>query len=112
MKKLILLVLVNTIVLFNGFGQSDGCSAATSITMNATCVPTAGTTTGATQTIAGCAGTSDDDVWYQFTATATAVQIIVTAGDASFDPVVQLFSGSLVQTILLVEELKPLIIMV
>jgi len=72
--------------------QSDGCSASTSLTVNASCTPTSGTTLGATQTISGCSGNADDDVWYQFVATGTAHQIVVTAS-ATFDPVVQLFSG-------------------
>ena len=84
------------------FAQSDGCSAATSISVTANCSsPTAGTTTGATQTIPGCTGNADDDVWYQFTATATSHQIVVTAS-ASFDPVVQLFSGSCASLVSLV----------
>lgn len=73
--------------------QSNDCSTATVITPGATCVNTAGTTSGATQSIPGCVGTADDDVWYQFTASATAHQITVTAS-AGFDPVVQLFSGA------------------
>ncbi|HIP35746.1 MAG TPA: hypothetical protein EYG85_02715, partial [Crocinitomix sp.] len=94
MKKLILFVFANTIAILSALAQSDGCSFATSINMNSTCVPTSGTTTGATQTFAGCTGTADDDVWYQFVATTSSVQITVTAGDVNFDPVVQLFSGN------------------
>lgn len=76
------------------FSQADGCSSATVIAVTSNCSsPTAGTTTGATQTIPGCTGNADDDVWYQFTATATATQITITAS-AGFDPVVQLFSGA------------------
>lgn len=75
------------------WSQIDNCSTAASLTVNTTCVPTAGTTTGATQSIPGCTGNADDDVWYQFVATGTAHQITVTAS-ASFDPVVQLFSGT------------------
>lgn len=82
--------------------QSDGCSAATVIGVSANCsTPTAGTTTGATQTIPGCTGTADDDVWYQFTATSTSVQIQVGA-NAGFDPVVQLFSGACASLVSLV----------
>mgnify|MGYP000495018095 FL=1 len=73
--------------------QADGCSAATVISVTANCSsPTAGTTTGATQTIAGCVGTADDDVWYQFVATSTSHQIVVQPG-VGMDPVIQLFSG-------------------
>lgn len=84
------------------FAQSDGCSAATVIAVTANCSsPTSGSTTGATQTIPGCTGTADDDVWYQFTATSTSHQIVVT-GDAGFDPVVQLFSGACASLVSLV----------
>ncbi|CAG5080498.1 PKD-like domain-containing protein [Parvicella tangerina] len=76
------------------YAQSDGCSGATSLPVTANCSsPTAGTTTGATQTITGCVGTADDDVWYTFTATSTTHEITVD-GAAGFDAVVQLFSGS------------------
>lgn len=82
--------------------QSDGCSSATVLSVTATCSsPVAGTTTGATQTIPGCTGTADDDVWYQFTATSTSHQIVVTPG-AGMDPVVQLFSGSCASLVSLV----------
>lgn len=82
------------LVISISLGQADGCSAATVLTVNANCSsPTAGTTIGATQTIPGCTGNADDDVWYQFTATAASTQITVTAS-ATFDPVVQLFAGA------------------
>lgn len=74
--------------------QSDGCSGATSLPVTANCSsPTSGTTTGATQTISGCVGTADDDVWYSFVATSTTHEITVD-GATGFDAVVQLFSGS------------------
>jgi len=74
--------------------QSDGCSAATPIAVTANCsTPTAGTTTGATQTIPGCVGTADDDVWYSFVATSTSHQITVD-GAVGFDAVAQLFSNT------------------
>jgi len=73
--------------------QSDGCSAATAIPVTVNCSgPVSGTTAAATQTIAGCVGTADDDVWYTFTATATS-HIITVTPSAGMDPVVQLFSG-------------------
>ncbi len=75
------------------FGQADNCSFATTIAVTANCSsPTNGTTIGATQNIAGCVGNADDDVWYQFVATATSHQIVVVPS-ASMDAVVQLFSG-------------------
>ena len=74
--------------------QSDGCSSATPIAITATCVtPTNGTTIGATETIPGCVGNADDDVWYSFVATGTSHQInVVPSG--GMDAVVQLFSGA------------------
>ncbi len=91
MKRIILSAFA--LVTLTTYGQSDGCSAATAISITATCVsPTPGTTIGATQTIAGCTGNADDDVWYQFVATATSHQIVV-APSAGMDVVVQLFSG-------------------
>ena len=76
------------------FAQSNDCSTATALPVTANCSsPTAGTTASATQSIPGCSGTADDDVWYQFTATATAHKITVTPS-AGMDPVVQVFSGA------------------
>ena len=72
--------------------QTDNCSSAPLLPINASCVFTGGTSTGATQTIPGCAGTADDDVWYRFVATATSHSITV-AGSASYDAVVEIFSG-------------------
>ena len=74
---------------------NDNCSGAITLTpQGATCTtPTSGTTLGATQSQAGCQGTADDDVWYQFVATATAHNVTVT-GATSFDAVLQVFSGS------------------
>ena len=76
------------------FAQADNCSGATLISVTANCAsPTNGTTIGATQNLSGCVGNADDDVWYQFVATATSHQITVVPS-ASFDPVVQLFSST------------------
>jgi gliding motility-associated-like protein len=76
------------------YSQGDNCSNATTITVTANCSsPVAGTSAGATQSFAGCVGTADDDVWYKFTATATSHVITVTPS-ASYDPVVELFSGT------------------
>jgi len=94
MKNLLLTILSLVTLALSSYGQSDGCSAATVISVTPNCIsPTAGTTTGATQTIAGCVGNADDDVWYQFVATSTATQIIVIPS-GGMDPVVQLFSGA------------------
>lgn len=93
MKNSILITTVISLLSFYQFAQSDGCTSATVIGVSADCLsPTAGTSAGASETITGCTGNADDDVWYQFVATSTSHQIVVTPG-VGYDPVVQLFSG-------------------
>lgn len=74
---------------------NDNCLNAINLPVNAGCVSTAGTSFGATtQTLyPACSGTANDDVWYSFTAT-NYTQTIQVAGSASFDAVVELYSGS------------------
>ncbi|TXH57508.1 MAG: T9SS type B sorting domain-containing protein [Bacteroidia bacterium] len=91
LRILLLFTLLGTVV--TGYTQSDNCSSATTLTVGATCVGTSGTTIGATQTIPGCTGNADDDVWYQFVATSTSHTITVTPS-SGMDAVVQLLSGS------------------
>ncbi|MGZ4042950.1 MAG: T9SS type B sorting domain-containing protein [Bacteroidia bacterium] len=93
MKK-ILFVLTSFLFISNNYGQSDNCSAAPVLAITASCSsPVAGTSAGATQSFAGCVGTADDDVWYQFVAAATSVSIQVTPS-GGYDAVVEIFSGS------------------
>lgn len=72
---------------------NDNCAGAINLAVNAGCVNTVGTTFGATQSSTGCAGTSNDDVWYTFTAT-NYTQTIQVAGSANFDAVIELFDGT------------------
>lgn len=73
---------------------NDACASATAITSSTACSYTTGSTTGATQSIAGsCNGTGDDDVWYQFTAVATSHTVKVQSG-TGFDAVIDVRSGS------------------
>ncbi len=74
---------------------NDDCSGATNLTVTPNCTPsnTVVTSLGATQSLSGCAGTADDDIWFKFTATNSNETINVT-GDASADAVVQVFSGN------------------
>jgi|GEM_PF-613847 len=72
---------------------NDACSSAISLAVNAGCVNTSGTSYGGTQSLAGCAGTANDDVWYSFTAT-NYTQTIQVAGSAAMDPVVELYDGT------------------
>jgi hypothetical protein len=73
---------------------NDNCSSAISIPSSTTCNYTSGSTTGATQSIAGtCMGNGDDDVWYSFTATA-AEHIVTVLGGTGFDPVIDVRTGT------------------
>jgi hypothetical protein len=75
---------------------NDNCSGGTSISVNnnATCTSTtSGTTLGASQTLAACVGTADDDVWYTFVATQTVHIVTETPGTIG-DAVMQVYSGS------------------
>ncbi|RYZ54784.1 MAG: hypothetical protein EOP49_04355, partial [Sphingobacteriales bacterium] len=80
---------------------NDNCSGAVAVTVNpsSTCsATTSGTTVSATQSQASCAGTSDDDVWYKFTATSATQTITVTA-NTLYDIVFQVFSGTCAGTL-------------
>jgi len=75
---------------------NDNCSGGASISVNnnATCTSTtSGTTLGASQTLAACVGTADDDVWYSFVATQTVHVATETPGTIG-DAVMQVYSGS------------------
>lgn len=72
---------------------NNNCSGATALTVNGSCVTTAATSYGATQSMTGCSGTADDDVWFMFTAN-NYTQTIQVAGSSGMDAVVQLFSGT------------------
>ncbi len=69
------------------------CNNAITIPVGTSCLNTTGTTYGATQSLIGCTGTANDDVWYLFTAT-NYTQTIQVSGSASMDAVIELFSGS------------------
>ena len=76
------------------FSQSDDCITATPITSGSICTsPIVGTTAGATQSMPGCAGTADDDVWYQFVASYPSAHLTITPS-TNFDAVVQVFDGT------------------
>ncbi len=86
------------------FGQApsnDDCAGAIALTPpSGTCTNTAGTTVGATLSMAAapCAGNPDDDVWFSFVATATDVKIdlsgITAVTGGSTDMYFQLLSGT------------------
>jgi hypothetical protein len=98
-KYLALNLLLFYVFLFNtSWAQpaNNECTGAVTLTVNAACANTAGTTTGSTGNAgnpAPCVGTADDDVWYKFTANSPDQKITVSC-NSGFDPVVQIFSGS------------------
>lgn len=83
-------------VTFGTVPPNDNCTAAVTLTSGTSCVATAGTVTGATQsqaasTCSGSASTTAFDVWYTFVATNTSHTIQAVSG---FDGVLELFRGS------------------
>jgi hypothetical protein len=76
--------------------SNNDCINAISLTVNPSpdcTTSTDGTTTGATQSLAGCTGTADDDVWYSFTAISTTQTVTVNRITLN-NPVFQIFSGT------------------
>ena len=72
---------------------NDVCSSAITLTQGPTCVSTSGSVMNATQSIAGCSGTANNDVWYKFTAN-TAGAFITVESSTEFDAVFQVYSGN------------------
>lgn len=92
--KLGIVTLFVALISNTAFAQpsNDECFSAISLTPSSTCTPVTGTVFQATQSIPGCNGTADDDVWYSFVATQSNLSVIVS-GTTGFNPVVQVFSG-------------------
>jgi hypothetical protein len=109
MKKLLLVLLghrhwalalatVLSLGAVQAMAQSDDCAGAPLLTSSTTCTYFSSTTQGATQSLpaaacGGLTGTADDDVWYRFVALTTAHTVTVRGG-TTFDPVVEVRSGS------------------
>lgn len=72
---------------------NDECQGAVALTVNSTCVTIEGDVTGATESLVGCAGTANDDVWFSFQTTGPEATIEVTGG-AGFDAVFEVFEGA------------------
>lgn len=73
--------------------SNDACGGAISLTINTSCNYTNATSLNASQSLPGCAGTADDDVWFSFVAT-NSVHTITVDPSVNMDPVVQLYSGT------------------
>ncbi len=92
-------IILGTIFPIFTFAQSNECIGSSALTVytNSCGGATTGTTLGATSSMAGCSGTADDDVWYNFIPDGGPITITVTspggAGRIS-DIVFEVFSGS------------------
>lgn len=78
--------------------SNDNCINAIPVTVNTgtTCSSvTTATTTGASQSVAGCSGTADDDVWFSFVATNNfhTISATGTGSPALANPVIEVFSA-------------------
>lgn len=81
------------ICIVNAPPVNDNCVGAIALaTPSATCNPTNGDVCGATQSLAGCSGNANDDLWYSFVA-QQAIENITVVGSASFDAVFELFAS-------------------
>jgi len=75
---------------------NDNCSGATLLTVyGSSCGgATNGDVAGATESLPGCVGTANDDVWYKFVATSANFHTITVVGSSGFDAVVDVRSGA------------------
>jgi len=73
--------------------ENDDCANAKTVYPGPNCTELIGNGSYATESLAGCTGTANDDVWYKFTAQETSQYISVTPDDSKYDPVVQIFSA-------------------
>ena len=80
----------------NSILDNDECSGALAV------IPYSNTTStpdvishnfGATQSMAGCFGSAEDDVWFKFTATSTKYRVAIISSK-SINPVLEVFSGT------------------
>ena len=72
---------------------NDECINATNIDHSAVCTPTQGTLQSASESLPGCDGIANNDVWYQFTASTNATTLELLSS-ADMDPVVEVYSGT------------------
>jgi hypothetical protein len=75
---------------------NDDCAGAISLAVGSdlSCPsPVSGTTVSATQSLPGCVGTANDDVWYSFVAIGTSHTIMITNTGGASDIVTQVFDS-------------------
>jgi gliding motility-associated-like protein len=107
MNKISLLLAFSVFFTINVKSQGDDCVNASLITPNLTsCVYTSGLSAGATQSLPGCSGNADDDVWFYFVANSTEMTVKV-APTVGYDAVFQLYSGSCAGSSLGCRDMNP-----
>ncbi len=72
---------------------NDECLNATILDHSAVCTPAQGTLQSASESLPGCDGIANNDVWYQFTASTNATTLGLLSS-ADMDPVVEVYSGT------------------
>jgi PKD repeat protein len=72
--------------------DNDECATAMSLTQNATCINVTDSVANATQSLNGCQGTANDDVWFSFVATSVN-PVIDVQGAGVFDAVIETFDA-------------------
>ena len=73
--------------------SNDECLNATILDHSAVCTPAQGTLQSASESLPGCDGIANNDVWYQFTASTNATTLGLLSS-ADMDPVVEVYSGT------------------
>ena len=75
---------------------NDDCSGAVLLTpsVNLTCAtPVSGSTISATESLEGCSGAADDDVWYKFVATSPIHSVLITNVSGATDIMIEAFDA-------------------
>ncbi len=74
---------------------NDNCTGAVLLTTSATmtCTPVSGSTISATQSLEGCSGSADDDVWYKFVATSTVHSVLIANVAGATDIMIEAFDA-------------------
>ena len=73
--------------------ENDDCETAIELAHTATCTPETGNLQVATESMPGCDGIANNDVWYSFTASTNSASIEIL-GSNELDAVVEIYSGS------------------
>ena len=73
--------------------ENDDCETSIALDHSAICAPSNGSLQVATESIPGCDGSANNDVWYAFTANTNAASIEVI-GSNELDAVVEIYAGT------------------